>query len=399
MKMGKSLSTRLIHEGDGTFAKGFGQTPSYPETLPIYQTSVFSIDSAAALDSIYNNETDGYIYSRIAAPNADAVSEILAAVDSGEKALVFASGMAAITTTVLSFVSQGDHIISSPVLYGGVQDFFANDLKRFGIEVSFVDLLGDDVTSYVKPNTKLIYTETIGNPVFEVADIRVLSKIAHENGLLLLVDNTCASPVVAKPLTLGADVVLYSATKYLGGHSDIVGGAAVSNADLIGGIKRHLVLYGGIISPNDAWLLARSLRTLDLRIRKHSENALAVARFFESHPAVEKTLYPGLESSPSHERAKAQFENGLFGGMLSIDLKGGEIAANALLGGLETITLVPSLAGTATTVSWSAKSSHRFYSREERLKIGITDGQLRFSVGLEDARDIIAEISAALKRI
>jgi methionine-gamma-lyase len=367
--------------------------------MPIYLTSAFSFSDVSDMDAIYNQETDGYIYARMAAPNADAVSEILVAADGGEKALVFASGMAAITTAVFALVSQGDHIVASRTLYGGTRDFFENDLHRFGIEVSFVDMLTEDVRERVRADTKLIYTETISNPLMEVPDLEKLSNIAHDCNALLLVDNTFATQVVAKPLSLGADAVLYSATKYLGGHSDIMGGAVVGSAGVVDKIKRFQTLYGAILGSHDCWLLARSLRTLELRARAHSENAMRVALFLENHPQVEKTFYPGLVSSPSHERAKRQFENRLYGGMLSVDLKGGERAANALLSGFKTITFLPSLAGTATTVSWPAKSSHRFYSRDERLKIGVTDGQLRFSIGLENVEDIVSEIDAALENL
>ena len=397
--MKKDLSTRLLHTGDAKFAEKVAGMASLPEAMPIYLTSVFAFDNIADVDAIYEKEADGYIYSRIAAPNADAVSEILAAADNGEKALVFASGMSAITTSILSFVKSGDHIISSPVLYGGVQDFLANELPRFGIEVTFADLLDGDVSAYVRPNTKIVYTETICNPLMEVPNLEALAKSSHAHGIALLVDNTFATPVVVKPLSLGADAVLYSATKYLGGHSDIVAGAVVGNAEIIGRIKRFQVLYGCVASPHDCWLLARSLRTLDLRMKRHCENALETAKYLEGHPKVERVFYPGLASSPSHERASHQFEKGLFGGMLSIDLKGGQDAAGKIIGALETIYLVPSLAGTATTVSWSAKTSHRYYKREDRLKAGITDGQLRFSVGLEDAQDIIAELAAALEKV
>ncbi|MDR0374879.1 MAG: aminotransferase class I/II-fold pyridoxal phosphate-dependent enzyme [Treponema sp.] len=397
--MKKDLSAKLLHTGDAKYAKKIAGMVSSPETMPIYQTSVFAFNNIADVDAIYEKETDGYIYSRIASPNADAVSEILAAADGGEKALVFASGMAAITTAILSFVQSGDHIIASPVLYGGVQDFLANELPRFGIEATFADLLDGNISDYIKPNTKLVYTETICNPLMEVPDLETLAGNARENGLTLLVDNTFATPVVANPLSLGADAVLYSATKYLGGHSDIMAGAVISSAGIIERVRRLQVLYGGILSPHDCWLLARSLRTLDLRMKRHSENALETAKFLDAHPKIERVFYPGLASSPSHERAARQFEKGLFGGMLSVDLKGGEGAARRIIQAFETIFLVPSLAGTATTVSWSAKTSHRFYDREERLRSGITDGQLRFSIGLEDARDIIAELSAALEAV
>ena len=235
--MKKDLSTRLLHTGDAKFAGKVAGMASLPEAMPIYLTSVFAFNGIADVDAIYEKEADGYIYSRIASPNADAVSEILASADGGENALVFASGMAAITTAILSFVKSGDHIISSPVLYGGVQDYLANELPRFGVEVTFADLLDGDVSAYVRLNTKMVYTETICNPLMEVPDLETLAKSAHAHGLAFLVDNTFATPVVVKPLGLGADVVLYSATKYLGGHSDIVAGAVVGKGMLLSGLN------------------------------------------------------------------------------------------------------------------------------------------------------------------
>lgn len=395
----KKTSTKLIHTGDGQEYKRYAGYKSVPEVLPLYMTSVFAFDDVPSVDAIYDGEADGYIYTRIKHPNTDAVSKIIAAAEGAEDGLVFSSGMSAITISILSVVSAGDHIISSPVLYGGVHDFLQNELKRFGVEVTFADFINDDIEKHIKPNTKLIYTETICNPLLEVPDIRKISGIAKKRGLLFFIDNTFATPIVAKPLKLGADLVLYSATKYLSGHSDLVGGAAAGSSDVIARIKPKLVLYGALLSAADSWLLARSLRTLELRVKRHSENALKVAKFLECHPKVEKVFYPGLESSPDHERSAAQFESGLYGGMLSVNLKGGEEQASTVIASLQTIKYVPSLAGTATTVSYAAKTSHRFYSREELDKAGITFGQLRFSIGLEDAEDIIAEIDSAFERI
>jgi methionine-gamma-lyase len=370
-----------------------------PETFPIYLTSVFAFDDVKSVDAIYEHEAQGYVYSRMANPNSDAVSSILATADGGDGALVFSSGMAAIAMTMLSLVKTGDHIIASPVLYGGVHDFLANELARFGISVDFTDLINTDLRVYAKPNTKLVYTETINNPLMEVPDIEKTASEAHSLGLKLLVDNTFATPSVVKPISLGADAVLYSATKYLGGHSDITGGAVVASADIINAVKRLQILYGATLGPSDCWLLSRSLRTLDLRMKQHSKNALTVARFLETHPKVARVHYPGLNSSPSYERAVRQFVNGRFGGMLSADLKGGGKEASALIEALDMTAFVPSLAGTATTVSYAAKTSHRAYSKSEREKAGITDGQLRFSIGLEDAGDIIGDIEQALGKI
>lgn len=397
--MSKKLPTKLMHTGDGQTYKQIAKTASVPEVLPIYMTSVFAFDDVPSVDAIYEKQAEGYVYTRMSNPNSDAVSSILAAADGTDKALVFSSGMAAITTSILSFVQTGDHIISSPVLYGGVHDYFSNELKRFGVDVTFVNFINDDIEKYIRPNTKLIYTETICNPLMEVPDIPKVAEIAHRHGLKFFVDNTFATPVVAKPVLLGADAVLYSVTKFLGGHSDIVGGAVVGSEEIITKIKRFQVLYGAILGSFDSWLLARSLRTLDLRVQKHSENARNVAKYLETHPKVEKVFYPGLVSSPDHERAKRQFEQGRYGGMLSVNLKGGEKEASTLIKEFETIKYVPSLAGTATTVSYAAKTSHRFYSKEELDAVGITFGQLRFSIGLEDADDIIKEIATALEKI
>ena len=397
--MGKNLNTKLLHTGDGQFYKQVAKSSSVPEVLPIYRTSVFAFDDVPSVDRIYEGEDEGYIYTRMKHPNMDAVSEIIAAADGTEAALVFSSGMAAIVLSILAVVQQGDHIISSPVLYGGVHDFLQKELSRFGVEVSFVDLVHDDVEAHIRPETKLIYTESISNPLMEVPDLRAVAELAHKHGLLFYVDNTFGTPVVVKPAALGADVVLYSATKYLGGHSDIVGGAAAGSAEIIAKIRRTLVLYGAVLGAADSWLLARSLRTLSLRVTAHCRNALQVAAFLEQHEKIEKVFYPGLSSSPSHERAKAQFAPGLFGGMLSFNLKGGEAEAAAVIRELPTIKYVPSLAGTATTLSYAAKTSHRFYSQEELAAAGITLGQLRLSVGLEQAEDIIGELDEALAKI
>ena len=395
----KKLSTKLIHTGDGQDYKKIAQSASVPEVLPVYLTSVFAFDDVPSVDDIYDHKADGYIYSRIKHPNTDAVADILAAAEGAEDALLFSSGMSAIILSILAVVSSGDHIIASPVLYGGVHDFLQNELKRFGVEVTFVDIINDDIEKYIKPNTKLIYTETICNPLLEVPDLKKTADIAHKHGLLFYVDNTFATSVVVSPYKFGADLVLYSTTKFLGGHSDIVGGAAVGKAEVIARVRPKLVLYGAVLSPMDAWLLARSLRTLELRVTKHSQNALKVAQFLEKHPKIEKVFYPGLESSPDHERAAAQFNNGLYGGMLSANLRGGEREASIVIGSMPTIKYVPSLAGTATTVSYAAKTSHRAYTKEQLDEAGITYGQLRFSIGLEDADDIIAEIDAALAKI
>lgn len=395
----KELSTRLIHTGDGQDYRKLSSYQSMPEVFPVYLTSVFSFNDVPSLDAIYEGKSEGYVYTRMRHPNTDAVGRILAAAEGGGEGLVFSSGMAAIVTSILSQVGAGDHVVASPILYGGVRDFLEHELPRLGASVTFVDFVHGDIESAIQKNTKLLYTETLSNPLLEVPDLRNVADIAHAHGLKLFVDNTFATAAIVQPLLLGADLVLYSATKYLGGHSDIVAGAAVGSPEVIGEVRKKQGLYGPILDPWSSWLLARSLRTLDLRVRKHSENALKVAQFLANHPNVDKVYYPGLPTSPDHERAAAQFRHGLFGGMLSFDLKGGEKEASQFIQILPTIKFVPSLAGTATTLSYAVKTSHRAYTRKELDEAGITYGQLRLSVGLEDAEDIIKELQAALEKL
>lgn len=395
----KQLATTLIHTGEVEYAKKMAKQVSQPKVLPIYMNSVFSFDDVEMLDAVYEQRAEGYVYSRMCNPGSDAVQEILAKAEGADDALVFSSGMAAITTTFLSQVQAGDHIIASSVLYGGVYDFLKNELPRFQIEVDFVNFDTEDIASYVKENTKIIYTETISNPLMEVADIKRLADIAHQHQCKLIIDNTFATAAVVRPLALGADIVVYSATKYLGGHSDFTGGAVISDAKTMEHIHRYFTLYGGMMSPFDAWLLARSLRTLDLRMKRHSENAVKVAKFLEDYPCVERVYYPGLSGSPYYALGQRQFTEGRCSGMLSVDIKGGEAGASAFIKACKTIKLVPSLAGVSTTISYPAKTSHRSLNEEEMRKAGISMGQLRISVGLEDIDDILAELEYALKAI
>ena len=398
--MSEELATRLAHAGDGKAEWTLRKYKSVPEVQPVYMTSVFAFDDIESVDDIYEGRAEGYIYSRIKQPNNDAVASALADIEGAEAGVVFSSGMAAIVTSIISVVKAGDHIIASPVLYGGVRDYLENEIKRFGVEVSFVDFSDpENIKKAVKSNTKLIYTESISNPLIEVPDIEAVAKVAHENNALFFIDNTFGSPIVINPIKFGADVVLYSATKYLGGHSDLVGGAAVGRKDLIDAITKKLVIYGATLGPAESWLLARSLRTLELRVTRQSENALKVAKYLEKHEKVSKVYYAGLESSKYHALADKYFNKGLYGGMLSFDIQGGSEDAKTIVKSLGFIKNVPSLAGTSTSVSYPAGTSHRAYSREELYKAGITMGLLRLSIGIEDADDIIAAIDEALKGI
>ncbi len=390
----KHFASKLIHSGEK-----YAESVSRSKSIPIVMTSVFSFDDLESLDAVYEGETNGYIYTRNGNPVHDALSEIMANIEEGERALVYSSGMAAIALSLISQVKAGDHVIAANVLYGGSYQFIKTELVRFGVDISFVDIVNEDITHYFKPNTKVVYVETISNPTMEVVDLRKIAQITHSHNSKLIVDNTFATPVICQPLLLGADIVVYSATKYLCGHSDVTAGIIVSSKENIDKIYPVGLLYGPTLSPFDAWLLVRSLRTLELRVKQHSLNAIKLAQYLESLPSVSRVYYPGLESSSTKDIALRNFQNNLFGGMLSIELEGGEKAVYSLFRNLETIKFVPSLAGVSTSTSYPAKTSHRSFTDEELKKANISKGLVRISVGLENIEDVILEFQKAISKI
>ena len=394
------ITTKLVHAGENALAKKIAAGVSVPKVLPIYMSSVYSFDDVPSLDAVYAGEAGGYIYGRNGNPNQAAAAECLSISEGADDALMFGSGMAAITTCILAMVSAGDHIVSSPVLYGGVYDFLKNEMPRFGVEVTFVEF--DDVAEVeaaIRPNTKLLYTETIVNPTMNIYDLDAISQIAHKHDCKLVVDNTFATAAVCRPMEHGADIVVYSATKFLGGHSDIIGGAIVSDQATINKLRHAHAVYGGQMGPMECWLLCRSLRTLDMRVAAHSANALKVAEFLEKHPKIEKVFYPGLASSKYRPLGEKLFIQNRFGGMMSADIAGGEEGASRFIAACKTIKFVPSLAGVGTTLSYPAKTSHRAYNAEELKAAGISMGTIRFSIGIECADDIIAEFDEALAAV
>ena len=399
MTLQKSDTTKYIHTGNGELCYELNKALTVPETFPVYLSSAYIFDSIDPIDKICDEGAPGYAYFRLGNPNADAASMILAAGDGAEKGLVFASGMAAITTSILAVVKPGDHIVASPIIYGESFYFLKYELKRWGVETTFIDFNTQDAANYIRPNTTLIYGETIANPLMSVPDMRYLADVAHANGALLFIDNTFATSIIAKPLKFGADLVLYSATKYLGGHDDIVGGAVLGSEKLIKKINFYLGLYGSNLGATESWLLARSLRTLPLRVRKMSENALALAKFFEGHPKVEKVYYPGLDSSPCKGLADSQFEGNGYGGMLCVNFKGGQAEVDRLIKNLQIVRFVPTLAGVGTTLTYPPRASHRDLSPQELAEIGITMGQIRLSAGLEEAVDLLADFEQALEKL
>ena len=398
-KVVRGAETTYVHTGTGEMCYEMNKALTVPETFPIYLSSAYIFDSIHPIDQICDEGAPGYAYFRLGNPNADATGRILAAGDGAEKGLVFSSGMSAITTALLGVLKPGDHVLASPVIYGETFYFLKYELKRWGVETTFIDFNKQKAEDYIKPNTKLIYGETIANPLMSVPDMKYLADVAHKNKALLFIDNTFATSVVAQPMKFGVDLVIYSATKYLGGHDDIVGGALVGGAKLIKKLNFFLGLYGGNLGATESWLLARSLRTLPLRVKKMSENGLALAKFFEAHPKVEKVYYPGLKDSPSKKLADKQFEGNGYGGMLSVNFKGGQKEIDKLIKNLHLVHFVPTLAGTATTLTYPPRASHRDLTPEELNAIGITLGQIRLSSGLENTDDLLNDFDQALAKL
>ncbi|MBF0330785.1 MAG: cystathionine gamma-synthase [Candidatus Omnitrophica bacterium] len=375
------FETRAIH---------VGQLPD-PTTgaviVPVYQTSTFAQEGLGV--------HKGYEYSRTGNPTRSALEQVLASLEEGKFGLAFASGLAA-TAAVLTLFQAGDHIVVGDDLYGGSYRLFEKVFKKFGIEPTFVDF--DDIHAFkdaIRPNTKLVWIETPTNPLLKLIDIKALAKITKKAGVLLAVDNTFASPYLQKPLLLGADIVVHSTTKYIAGHSDLIGGAVVLNDKAIfDQLKFYQNATGAIPGPWDVWLTIRGLRTLSVRMREHDANARYLAKFLDKHPAVKKVYYPGLPSHPQHALAKKQMAG--FGGMISIELKGGLKAVERFVKVLKIFRLGESLGGVESLMTYPAKMSHGSVPREERLARGITDDFLRISVGIEDKEDLRADLAAAL---
>ncbi|NLO88416.1 MAG: methionine gamma-lyase [Firmicutes bacterium] len=384
------FSTRAIHAG---------QKPDLlygSLTTPIYQTSTFVFKNVAQGAARFAGEEEGYIYTRLGNPTQTALEEKIASLEGGEAAFAAGSGMGAITAVLMALVSQGDHVVHSSALYGCTFAFLHDLLTRFGVTATGVDTADlEAVKKALRPNTKVVYIETPANPTMRLTDIQAVADIAHEHGAKVVVDNTFMTPYFQRPLELGADIVVHSATKYINGHGDVVAGLAIGPKNLIDEMRMTTLKdIGGIIGPFESWLLLRGLKTLPVRMDRHNSNAMAVARFLESHPAVEKVYYPGLESFPQHELAKKQMSG--FGGVMSFELKGGYEAGVRLMNGVKLMHLAVSLGDVDTLIQHPASMTHSVVPEEERLAVNITPGLVRLSVGLEDPEDIIADLEQAL---
>ena len=389
--MRSGFATRAIH--GGAIENAFGCLAT-----PIYQTSTFVFDSAEQGGRRFAGEEDGYIYTRLGNPNCTQVEEKLAMLEGGEAAASASSGIGAISSAIWVCVKAGDHIVAGKTLYGCTFAFLNHGLSRYGVEVTLVDTRHpEEVEAAIRPNTKLVYLETPANPNMYMTDIKAVCDIAHKHeGVRVMVDNTYCTPYICRPLELGADIVVHSATKYLNGHGDVIAGFVVGKEDYIKEVKLVGVkdLTGANMSPFDAYLISRGMKTLQIRMEQHCRNAQTVAEFLEKHPAVEAVYFPGLPSFPQYELAKKQMA--LPGAMIAFEVKGGCEAGKKLMNSLHLCSLAVSLGDTETLIQHPASMTHSPYTPEERAASDISEGLVRLSVGLENVEDIIADLKHGL---
>lgn len=372
--------TKLIHGGIA------GDAHTGAVSVPIYQVSTYKQEAVGV--------HKGYEYSRTGNPTRHALEELIKDVEEGYAGFAFSSGMAAITAVMMLF-NSGDHVILTDDVYGGTYRVMTKVLNRLGIASTFVDTSDlANIEAHIQPNTKAIYIETPTNPLLKITDLQGASEIAKRHGLLMIVDNTFSTPYWQTPIAFGADIVIHSATKYLGGHSDVVAGLVVVNSEQLA-TDLHFIQNstGGILGPQDSWLLMRGMKTLGIRMEEHEENTSKIVEFLTNHPAVTRVYYPGLPSHPNHDVAKKQMRG--FGGMVSFDVGNAE-KAEQVLTRVRYFTLAESLGAVESLISLPAKMTHASIPKERRAELGITDGLIRISVGLEDADDLIEDLAQAL---
>lgn len=385
------FSTRAIHFGYDPMSADGALTP------PLHLTSTFAFETAEQGGARFAGEASGHIYTRISNPTTDLLEQRMASLEGGEAAVAMASGMGAITSVLWSFLRAGDELITDKTLYGCTFSFFQHGLSRFGVKVRHVDLTNPlALETAMSDDTKVVYFETPANPNMRLVDIAAISAIAKRHGAKTVVDNTYATPVQTRPLEHGADIVVHSATKYLGGHGDLVAGIAIGSAEDMAEVRMVGVkdMTGAVLAPFNAMLILRGLKTLELRVERHAQNGLRVAQMLEQSPSVRSVHYPGLESFPQHALAKRQM-NG-FGGMIAFELSGGYSAGIAMMNRLNLIRRAVSLGDAETLIQHPASMTHSTYSREEREAHGISEGLVRISVGLENVEDVIADLHQAL---
>ncbi|TAM81360.1 MAG: aminotransferase class I/II-fold pyridoxal phosphate-dependent enzyme [Acidobacteria bacterium] len=383
-----------------TLAVHAGEAPC-PATgaldTPIYQSTTFVSRDSDEMAAVYGEQKPGYMYTRYGNPTIHALEAKLAALEGGGGALATASGMAAVSTAILGYVKSGDHVVAARSLYGAAYNFLNRKLPRMGASTTFVKSTRvEDFEKALQPNTRLIYFETPSNPVLDVVDIASIAALGRARGIPTVLDNTFASPALQQPLRLGVTVSIHSATKYLCGHGDAMGGAIISSSEHISLLAHDVIRdYGGIISPFNAWLILRGIHTLHLRMPAHCSNARQIAGFLAAHSNVERVYYPGLPHHPGHELAKKQMSD--FGAMISFEAKGGYQGGKQVMDRVKLFARAASLGDTRSLIVHPASTSHRAVPPEDRRAIGITDGLVRLSVGIEAAADLIADLEQALR--
>ncbi|NOZ75979.1 MAG: aminotransferase class I/II-fold pyridoxal phosphate-dependent enzyme [FCB group bacterium] len=391
MKSNPGIHTRVTHAGTCPDSE-HGSVAT-----PIYQTSTFKFQSAEEGARRISGEENGFIYSRLGNPTTATLESAISELEGGAGALATASGMAAVNLIYLTFLGSGMHIVGTDALYGSSRRIIELDYSRFGVDYDFIDTSDPELLEKtLKPNTALVYLESPANPTLKLADIRHCTELAHRAGALVAVDNTFMSPLLQRPLEFGADMVIHSLTKYINGHTDVIGGMVIFRDEQILEQARPVHVHsGGCMDPHQAWLVLRGLKTMALRVYKAQDNARQIAEFLETDGRVSRVFYPGLKSHPQYELAQSQMEGP--GSMISFELNGGLEAGQKLMDRVSVATLAVSLGGYETLIQHPASMTHAAVPREERLSSGITDGLVRLAVGCEDAEDIIADLDQALR--
>lgn len=388
----KSFDTLAVHAGED-LTENHGAV-----SVPIYNSSVFSFPDADEGAAIHNFQKEGFFYGKLGNPTQNALEKAIAELENGEAAITFASGMAATSAAILAFVKTGGHIVAPDSMYSTTTLFLQHIAEKFGIEISFVDATNaENYENAIRENTKIFWLETPSNPLLKITDIKAVAKSAENAEILTIADNTFATPYNQKPLDLGIDLIIHSATKYLGGHSDLTAGLLVGRKDLIETIRHSTSkFFGGNIAPQVAWLVLRGIKTLALRMERHNSNAYAIANMLANHSKVKDVFYPALVKHKNHDVAQNQM-NG-FGGMISFDVGGAE-QGKTFVNNVKVCTLATSLGGVETIVQHSASMTHATLTPEERRKAGVTDGLIRLSVGIENEQDLIKDLENALNKI
>ena len=388
----KGMNSKLVHAG------GF-KDPLGSAVTPIYQTSTFSFESAEHGAKCFSGESDGYIYTRIGNPSIAELEEAVAVMEKGFGGIATSSGMGAINTVYMHFLGAGEHIVCHEALYGPARSVLETIYPRFNVEATFVDTTDiEQVKAAIRPNTRLIYTETPANPTIGISDLRAVADVAHDNGIPLCVDNTFCSPYLQRPIEWGADIVVHSMTKFINGHADIVAGMIVTaKEELYRSLRSVMVNLGFNMDPHQAFMTRRGLKTLGIRIERAQENAMKVAEYLNNHPKIEWIRYPGLSSHPQYELAQRQMDGP--GAMMSFGVKGGFDAGKKLMDHVKLSLLAVSLGGIESLIQHPASMTHSKLSKEAKAKAGISDELVRFSVGIEDVDDIIADLDQALSHV